>query len=51
LLEFKDNFIGESNNGVALLLYSVLLTKGYEKIKKEMDNEDSSLIGNHGHCT
>lgn len=51
LHEFKDLFIGEGNQGVTLFFYSVILTKGIEKIVQEMDNHDNTLIGNHGHCT
>lgn len=47
----RDEFIGEKNFGVAALLYSVVLTKGSEKIEEEVDVKTSSLIGNHGHCT
>lgn len=51
LYELKDLFVGNGNQGVTLFFYSVILTKGIEKIKEEMDNSDNTLIGNHGHCT
>lgn len=51
IYEYKDLLIGDNNNGVSLFFYSAILTKGVDNIKVEMDNEENSLIGNHGHCT
>lgn len=50
LLDYKDYFLGDTSNGVALLFYSAILTKGVDRILQEMDTEECSLIGNHGHC-
>lgn len=50
LHEFKDDFCGEHNSGVTTFLYSVLLTKGLERIQSEFDMPDNSIIGHHGHC-
>ena len=46
----KSEFLGQSNSGYTLLLYSCILTKGVETICQEMDSCESPLIGNHGHC-
>ena len=47
----KDDFIGQFNNGVAMFLYSVILTKGLEKFISEMDLPDNYVIGLHSTCT
>jgi hypothetical protein len=49
--DYKEEFIGEHNNGVTTFLYSGILTHGVEMIFSEMDMKDSSFIGHHGHCT
>ena len=51
LWAYREEFIGEKNFGVASLLYSVVLTKGSDKIEEEIDVKENPLIGNHGHCT
>lgn len=50
LFQYKTSFMGRANHGYTLLLYSCILTKGFEEIEKEMDSSLSPLIGNHGHC-
>lgn len=51
LHDYKEEYLGEFNNGVATFLYSVILTRGVELIQSEMDMEDFSLIAHHGHCS
>lgn len=51
LYEYKDEFIGDFNNGFATFLYSVILTKGVERLIAEFDTPECSLIGQHGHCS
>ena len=46
--EFGEEF--RSEQGVALLLYSVILTKGVSQIQEEMDDKEVPLIGQHSHC-
>lgn len=38
-------------NGVVQLLLSVLLCRGVENIRQDMDSPDNSLIGRHNHST
>ena len=46
LHEYKTDYIGEFNNGVTLLLYSLILTKGVPQFLLEVDDsEATSLIG------
>jgi hypothetical protein len=47
----RSYFLGRSNHGVALLMYSLILSKGIERILEEIDSPDHPLIGVHGHCT
>ncbi len=49
--DYRDDFVGESNSGVTLFLYSIILTKGISNIINEMDNQENNVIGLHGHCT
>ena len=51
LQNHKEDFIGQFNNGVALFLYSVILTKGVENFRAEMDLTDINIIGLHSTCT
>ncbi|XP_054712220.1 probable ubiquitin carboxyl-terminal hydrolase MINDY-4 isoform X3 [Uloborus diversus] len=55
LLEYLYNYISEMMKNdcesCVLFLYSVILTHGIEKIKKEMDVPESHLIGNDGYCS
>nr|CCA19714.1 conserved hypothetical protein [Albugo laibachii Nc14] len=37
--------------GVVHFIYSVILTKGIEQIRREMDDPQSTLTGTYGHCT
>lgn len=37
--------------GVALLLYSLVLTRGVDKVRSDMDDKGANLIGAHGYCT
>ncbi|EGR33827.1 UPF0526 protein, putative [Ichthyophthirius multifiliis] len=50
LHQFKEEFIGQHNSGITTFLYSVVLTKGVQNIKDEMDSQENALIGHHGHC-
>jgi hypothetical protein len=47
---FKAIFTNKDGNGVPLLVYSVILTKGIEVIKSEMDIEGSKLTTEHGYA-
>jgi hypothetical protein len=47
---YKEEYIGEFNNGITTFLYSVILTKGADNLIKEFDMPENSLIGMHGHC-
>ena len=38
-------------SGVVQLVYSVLATVGVDRIRKQMDREDVSLIAVHDYCT
>lgn len=40
-----------SEYGVVLLMYSVLLSRGIERIRNDMDDRSSHLTGQFGHCT
>lgn len=51
LQNHKDDFIGQFNNGVALFLYSIILTKGIDKFREEMDLKENNIIGLHSTCT
>lgn len=54
LLENLDQLMAPKGNGLLLFVYSVLLSKGIEHIKSEMDDVDGSgqrLIGAHDYCT
>jgi hypothetical protein len=48
---YKSSFIGQANHGVIVIIYSVIMTKGIEKIYQEVDMKENPLIGHHGHCT
>ena len=48
---WRDEYIGQSNHGVAALMFSSVLTRGFDAIESEMDHKENPLIGNHGHCT
>jgi len=41
----------KGKGGCILLLYSVILTHGIDKIRSEMDEEGARLLGLHGYCT
>jgi hypothetical protein len=45
--QFEDRY----GNGVVLLLYGVMLSRGLKGIRSDMDSEYSTLIGDHGYCT
>jgi hypothetical protein len=50
----KDNigmFCQENGNGVVLLVYSVLLTKGLTSIISDMDIQDNALLTEHGYAS
>lgn len=51
LQNHKDDFIGQFNNGVAFFLYSIILTKGIDKFREEMDIKENNIIGLHSTCT
>lgn len=51
LQNHKEDFIGQFNSGVALFLYSVIVTKGVENFRAEMDLTDTNVIGLHSTCT
>lgn len=40
-----------SNIGVLLFVYSVLLSRGVDQIKSDMDDPDNCLVGRFGHCS
>ena len=37
--------------GVILLVYSIILTRGISKIQKDMDLEDGTLLNEHGYAS
>lgn len=37
--------------GVLLLVYAMLLTRGLEDVKADMDDPNNTLTGQFGHCT
>lgn len=41
----------EDGYGMILFVYAVILTRGIQHIKEDMDNSQNSLIGMHGYCT
>ena len=41
----------KDSQGVILLVYSCILTRGIHKIKEDMDLEDSTLINEHGYAS
>jgi len=41
----------EKQNGCILLLYSVILSRGVENIRNDMDNPCDTLFGRHSYCT
>lgn len=41
----------QSQSGVILFVYSMLLTKGPAAIRRWMDAPDNTLTGQFGHCT
>lgn len=47
---YKSLFTAPAGNGVPLLVYSVLLSKGIENIKKEVDIEGTKLTTEHGYA-
>lgn len=54
LLENLDQLMAPKGNGLLLFVCSVLLSKGSERIKSEMDSTDETdqrLIGAHDYCT
>jgi len=40
-----------SQIGVLCFVYSVILTRGVEAVKEEMDDAESPLVGRFGHCS
>ena len=44
-------FMAEEGWGIVLLLTSLLLTRGVDKIQGEMDEPNSPLTGLHGYCS
>ncbi|GFT58764.1 probable ubiquitin carboxyl-terminal hydrolase MINDY-4 [Nephila pilipes] len=55
LLEFfvnsKPEVMSDHDGSCIYFLYSLILTKGVEKIRKEMDYPECHLIGNDGYCS
>jgi len=51
LQNHKDDFLGQYNSGVALFLYSIIVTKGIENFRSEMDISETNVIGLHSTCT
>jgi hypothetical protein len=49
--DFKKNFVGEGNCGVAYFLFSAVLSRGVEEFMKGMDVQDNHIIGAHSTCT
>jgi hypothetical protein len=50
----QENIIFFSCRGthaVIALLYSVLLTRGFANLSRDMDSSDTPLMGAHGYCT
>jgi hypothetical protein len=50
----KDNinyFASADGHGVILLVYSVILTKGLDNIKSDMDIQDNALLTEHGYAS
>jgi len=44
-------FTDRSGPGVVLLVYSVILTRGIDKIREDMDMPDCSLVNEHGYAS
>jgi ubiquitin carboxyl-terminal hydrolase MINDY-3/4 len=44
-------FLDRSGPGVVLLVYSVILTRGIERIREDMDMPDCSLVNEHGYAS
>ncbi|GFS54853.1 probable ubiquitin carboxyl-terminal hydrolase MINDY-4 [Trichonephila clavipes] len=55
LLEYfvnsKPEVMGDHDGSCIYFLYSLMLTRGIEKIRQEMDYPDSHLIGSDGYCS
>lgn len=53
LLRFVSKHLSvfQRKDGLALFLYSVVLTHGIESIKADFDDPATTLIGRHGYCT
>ncbi|XP_019864184.1 PREDICTED: probable ubiquitin carboxyl-terminal hydrolase FAM188B [Amphimedon queenslandica] len=54
LLEYVDQFISaeEENAGCILFLYSVILSRGVERLKTDFDDANNTkLLGAHGYCS
>jgi len=44
-------FCQPRGHGVVLFLYSILLSRGIDRVRQDMDLEGNTLIGSHGYCT
>mmetsp|Transcript_32701 Transcript_32701/g.33346 ORF Transcript_32701/g.33346 Transcript_32701/m.33346 type:complete len:586 (+) Transcript_32701:156-1913(+) len=49
LRKHRDMF--QSVSGCMVFLLSLLLTRGIETVRNDMDDAESSLLGQYGHCT
>lgn len=48
---YLNLFTQSDGQGIILLVYSVILTRGIDKIKSDMDLEGSTLLNEHGYAS
>lgn len=46
-----ESYMAGSSSAVISFLYSILLTRGLERVRQDMDNPEMSLMGAHGYCS
>ena len=46
-----SQFESESSSGCIMFLYSLVFSRGIQRIKEDMDEANGTLVGAHGYCT
>eukprot|EP00743_Colponemidia_sp_Colp-15_P006245 GILK01006719.1.p1 GENE.GILK01006719.1~~GILK01006719.1.p1 ORF type:complete len:652 (-),score=85.85 GILK01006719.1:95-2050(-) len=46
-----QEYINPTGAGVIMFIYSLLLSRGVENIRGDMDDSNTTFIGRHGYCT